>query len=92
MGTLFVYFIIRTTFIGNAKIMVQRKKIVTLNTWASLLLFSLFLSNSTFPFALGYLIVPISIYLAFLSKEKNPIFINEIITVITFIILFVLWL
>ena len=91
-GILFAYFIIRTTLIGKSKILVQRRRIGTLNICALLLLLCLFISNATFPFALTYLIVPVSIYLAFLSKAKNPVFINEIITVITFVIFIVLWL
>jgi hypothetical protein len=67
--------------------MVQRKKIITFNTYAILLLGCLFISNSAFPSVFGYLIVPVAIYLAFLSKEKDPVFINEIVTILTLIVL-----
>ncbi|MCL2291307.1 MAG: hypothetical protein FWC34_11505 [Bacteroidetes bacterium] len=89
LGVIYMYFIIRTRLINESKVVTQRKKVVTFNTCAILMLACLFISNSAYPYILGYLSVPISIYLAILAQEKNPLFINEIITILT---LFLLWL
>ena len=87
ISILYIYFIIRIKLIGDTKVVVQRKRIFTLNIWALLLLFCFFLSNSSLTKGFNYLLVPISIYLAFFSKEKNPFFINEIVTIVIFIAL-----
>ena len=84
---LYLYFIIRTRIINDSKIVVQRKRVITLNTRALLMIACLFLSNSTYPCVLGYLFIHISVYLSILAQEKNPLFVNEIITVATFIVL-----
>jgi hypothetical protein len=87
LSIFYVYFILRTKLISDSKVLIHRKRILTLNTWAILLVTCMFLSNSTFSFALGYLFVPITIYLTLLSKESNPAYVNEIVTIITLIVL-----
>jgi len=86
---LYNYYMIRTKLISDSKVVVVRKKIFTLNIWSLLMIACIFISNSSYPYVLGYLFVPISAYLAILSQEKNPFFMNEIITIAT---LFLLWL
>jgi len=86
---IYFYFIIRTKIINDSKVVVQRKKIITLNARAMLMIVCLFISNSTYPNVLGYLFIHISIYLALLAQEKSPLYINELITIAT---LLVLWL
>jgi len=92
LGILYTYFIIRSRLISESKIVIQRKKNITLNIYAALMVVCLFISNTTYPYILGYLFVPLSIYLATLSKERNPLYINELTTIITFATLIVLWL
>jgi len=89
LGALYIYFIIRSNLISESKVVVQRKKVITLNMCAFLMIVCLFISNTTYPYILGYLFVPVSIYLTMLSYERNPLYINELITIIT---LTALWL
>ena len=84
---IYLYFIIRTKIINDSKIVVQRKRIITLNTRALLMIACLFISNSTHPDVLGYLFVHISVYLALLSQERSPLYINEFATILTFVLL-----
>jgi len=87
LSILYLFFIMRARIISESKVMVQRKKLITLNMWSILMLACLFISNSTYPQVLGYLFVPISIYLVIFVQEKNPFYINEIITLVTLIVL-----
>ena len=87
LGILYLYFIIRSRLISEAKVVVQRKRVVTLNLCAVLMLACLFISNSPYPYVLGYLFAPISIYLSIFAQERNPFFINEAITILTLILL-----
>jgi hypothetical protein len=87
LGILYIYFIVRFKILSDTKVMIQRKKIMTLNTRAVLMIICLFISNSTYPNILGYLFVHLAIYLALLAQEKSPLFINEIITILTFVVL-----
>jgi hypothetical protein len=89
LAIVYIYFMVRTRMINEAKVVMLRKRVVTLNTSSALMITCLFISNSTYPYILGYLFVPIAIYLAILAQERSPLFINEIITIIT---LFFLWL
>ena len=85
---IYSYFILRTKLINDSKVVVQRKRMVTFNLCATLLIFCIFISHSAYPHGLGYLFVPISVYLAILSQEKNPFYVNELITIITFVALY----
>jgi len=87
LSVLYLYFIIRTKIINDSKIVIQRKRIITLNSRAILMIACLFLSNSTYPNALGYLFVHLSVYLAILSQEKSPLYFNEWVTVVTMVVL-----
>lgn len=89
LGLIYSYFMIRMQLVNESKVVVQRKKALTLNMWAFLMIACLFMSNAAFPQILGYLFVPVSIYLTILSHERNPFYSNEIITILT---LLVLWL
>jgi len=89
LGITYSYFIIRTKLISDSKVVLVRKKVVSLNTWALMLIVCVFLSNSSYPRCLGYLFVPISIYLTMLAQERNPLYINELVTFIT---LLTIWL
>jgi len=87
---IYIYIMVRTRMISESKVVMLRKRVVTLNMCAILMIACLFISNSTYPYILGYLFVPIAIYLAILAQEKNPFFINEIVIIVT--LLFFLWL
>jgi hypothetical protein len=87
LGIIYFYFMIRTQLISESKVVVQRRRAVTLNMWAISMMACILISNSTYPQALGYLFVPISIYLAILVQERNPFYINEFITLATLIVL-----
>jgi len=87
LSLLYLYFIVRTRIINDSKIVIQRKRIITLNTRAFLMIACLFISNSTYPNVLGYLFIHLSVYLSILSYEKNPLYINDFITVVTFVVL-----
>ena len=87
LSVLYLYFIIRTKIINDSKIVIQRKRIITLNTRAILMIACLFISNSTYPNVLGYLFVHLSVYLAILSQEKSPLYFNEWVTVVTMVVL-----
>lgn len=89
LGVLYIYFIIRSRLVSESKVVVQRKKIITLNTCSILMIACLFISNISYPYILGYLFVSIAIYLAILAQERNPLYINELTTII---ILILLWL
>jgi hypothetical protein len=80
---LYFYFIFKTRMISESKIVKQRNRIFALNTWSILLVACMFLTSSNYPQALGYMITPVAIYLSILSQEKNPLYINELITVTT---------
>jgi len=92
LSVIYLYFIIRIRIISESKIIKHRNKVFTFIIWSILLFSCLFITNSTYPHSLGYIFVPVSIYLAILVQEKNPIFINEIITIVTFLIFLFLWL
>ena len=83
----YFYFVVRTKIINDSKIVIQRKRIITLNTRAVLMVACLFISNSPYPDVLGYLFVHLSIYLTLLAQEKSPLYINEFVTVVTFVVL-----
>jgi len=83
----YLFFMIKFKLMSETKVAIQRNRIITLNTRAFLIIACIFLSNSGYPFVLGYLFVHISIYLAMLAQEKNIISINELITIITLIAL-----
>jgi len=87
LSIFYLYFIVRIRIINDSKIVVQRKRIITLNTRALLMIGCLFISNSAYPHALGYLFIHISVYLALLAQERSPLYINEFITVCTFVVL-----
>jgi len=90
LGCLFIvylYFLIRTRLISESKVVMLRKRVITLNFFSILLLGCLILSNSTFPQLFGYLFLPITIYLGYLSQEKNPLYINEIVSILTLVVL-----
>jgi len=84
----YIYFMVRISIINEAKVVILRKRAVTLNANAALIILCLFISNSSYPYILGYLSAPIAIYLAALVPEKKP-FIHDIIAMAT---LFFLWL
>jgi hypothetical protein len=71
LSVFYIYFMIRTRFICESKVVVVRKRVITLNTWSILILGCLFISNSTFPYILGYIFVPITLYLSILAQERN---------------------
>ena len=87
LGVVYLFFILRFKFSSDTKVVIQRNRIVTLNTRAILMLACIFISSSTFPMALGYLFVHIAIYLAMLSQEKSTFFLNELITILTLVAL-----
>jgi hypothetical protein len=84
---LYLYFIMRVMYINNSKVVVQRKRIITLNTRAVLMMACILISNSIFPQILGYLFIHIAVYLALLAQEKSPLYINEGVTLITIVVL-----
>jgi hypothetical protein len=88
LSILYVFFMIRTKLVSDSKVVVLRKRAFTINTWSVLMIFCLLISNSTYPHVLGYLFVPITGYLSILSHERNPYYINELVTIST---LSVLW-
>jgi hypothetical protein len=88
LSIIYVFFMVRTKLLTDSKVVVLRKKGFTMNTWAVFMIVCLFISNSTYPHVLGYLFVPITGYLAILSREKNPYYIHELVTIAT---LSVLW-
>jgi len=87
LGIIYIFFIIRFKLLSESKIVIQRTRVVTLNTRALLMIVCIFISNSTYPFALGYLFVHISIYIAMLAQEKSPLFIHELITILALVAL-----
>ena len=87
LGVIYIFFIIRFKLLSEAKVVILRNRIVTLNTRAILMIACIFISNSTYPFVLGYLFVHLSIYLAMLAQEKSPLLINELIALITLVAL-----
>jgi len=87
LGIVYLFFIIRFKILSETKVAIQRNRIVTLNTRAVLMLGCILISNSLYPVVLGYLFIHISIYLAMLMQEKSPLFINEVITIITLVAL-----
>jgi hypothetical protein len=89
LSILYVFFMIRTAVISESKSVAIRKKTFTLNTWSALMIACLFISNSTYPYVLGYFFVPISGYLSIFSQARNPFYFNELITLS---VLLVLWL
>jgi hypothetical protein len=87
LGLIFLFFIIKFKLVNDSKLLTQRSKIFTLNIRATLMIVCIFISNSSYPEVLGYLFVHLSIYLAMLAQEKSPWFLNEFITIITFVAL-----
>ena len=86
---IYLYFMVRVRLISELKVILQRKRIITLNIWAIIMLACLFITNSAYPFYLGYFFALIAIYLAILAQESNPLYINELITIS---VLVALWL
>jgi len=84
---LYFFFIIKFKLLSESKVIVQRKKIITLNTWSLLIIIAVFVSNSSYPYALGYLFFPISVYLSLLAQEKNPFYIQDLISIFTLVAL-----
>ena len=87
LGVVYLFFVIKFKLLSESKIVIHRKRVATLNTRALLLIICVFLSNSAYPTVLGYLSVPIAIFLAMLAQEKSPLWINEVITTITLVAL-----
>jgi hypothetical protein len=87
LGVVYLFFIIRFRLLSDAKVVIQRNKIVTLNTRAVLMFACIFISSSAYPVVLGYFFVHLSVYLAMTAYEKNPLFINELITILTLVAL-----
>ncbi|MCL2246062.1 MAG: hypothetical protein FWC10_02995 [Lentimicrobiaceae bacterium] len=90
LAIIYLFLIVKFKLLSESKVVIQRKRIITLNTRAFLIIACIFLSGSTYPFFLGYLFIHISIYMAMLAQEKSPLYIvNELITIT---ILIALWL
>ena len=89
LGIMYFYFIIRTRIINDSRIVKQRNRISTFNIWSILMFACFFITHSTYPHFLGYIFVPISVYLTLLVQEKNPLYINELTTIITLLLLWV---
>jgi len=87
LGSFYLFFILKFKIASESKVVIQRKRVVTFNAWSLLMIICLFISNSAYPNALGYLFVPIAVYLSMLAPEKSPFFINEVITILTLFIL-----
>ena len=87
LGLIYMFFIIKLKLVNDSKVIIQRKKITSLNIRAVLIIACLLISSSTYPQVLGYLFIHLSIYLALLSSEKSQFYINEIVTIITFVVL-----
>ncbi|MCL1850841.1 MAG: hypothetical protein FWF70_05505 [Bacteroidetes bacterium] len=87
LSIVYISFLIRFKLLNDSKIVIQRNRVITLNTRAILMLVCLLLSSSNYPVVLGYLFVHLSIYLAMLAQERNPLYINELITIITLVAL-----
>jgi len=87
LGFMYLFFIVKFKLIGDSKVVIHRNRIVSLNTRAIMMIACIFLSNSSYPDILGYLFIHISIYLAMLAQEKSPLYINELITIITLVAL-----
>jgi hypothetical protein len=84
---LYLYFILRCKIINDSKVVIQRKRIITLNTSAVLMMVCILISNSSYPHILGYLFIHIAVYLALLAQERSPVYFNELITIVTFVVL-----
>ena len=88
LGIVYLFFVVKFKLLSESKIVIHRKRAATLNTRALLLLICIFISNSTYPIVLGYISVPIAIYLAMLAQERSPLWIfNEVITILTLVAL-----
>jgi hypothetical protein len=87
LAIIYLYFIIRTRIINEAKIVKLRVRIFTFHLCTLLIMACIFITSDTYPHFLGYIFVPIAIYLTLLSSERNPLYINEIIACITFLLL-----
>jgi hypothetical protein len=87
LGVIYLYFIIRTRLVVESKVVVIRKKMITLSMRAILMGACLLVTNTPYPYLLGYLSVSIALYLAILAQERSPYYINEWVTLITFIAL-----
>jgi len=87
LSIIYLFFTIKFRLLSDSKVAIQRNRIVTLNTRAFLMIACIFISNSAYPFVLGYLFIHISIYLTMLAQEKSPLYINELITIITLVAL-----
>jgi len=87
LAVIYLYLIVRTKLINDSKVIIQRKRIITLNTRAILMTACLLLTNSTYPHILGYLYIYVATYLALLAQEKSPLYFNEFVTIATFVLL-----
>ena len=87
LSVVYLLFILRFKLLSDTKVVIQRNRIVTLNTRAILMLTCIFVSGVSYPLVLGYLFVHLSIYLAMTAQEKSPLFINELITILTLVAL-----
>jgi hypothetical protein len=87
LGFIYLFFLLKFKILSESKVMALRKQIITLNTWALLIIVAIFISNSSYPFVLGFLFFPLSVYLSLLAQEKSPFYIYESIIVITLIVL-----
>jgi len=91
LSVIYLYFIIRIRIISESKVIKHRNKVFTFIIWSILMFSCLFVTNLTYPQSLGYIIVPASIYMSILTQEKNPFYINELVTLATFLIFVLLW-
>jgi len=89
LGIIYTFFIVKAKLLSDVKVMVQRRRISIFNIFSIGMVACLFISNSAYPHILGYLFIPISIYLSIIIQEKNSFFYHEIITVLTLAALWV---
>jgi len=87
LSIVYLLFILRFKLLSDTKVVIQRNRIVTLNTRAILMLACIFIAGLPYPLVLGYLFVHLSVYLAMTAQEKSPLFINELITILTLVAL-----
>lgn len=84
---LYLYFIIRTKVQSESKVVVQRKRILTLNVISVIWITAVFINSSCIPISKGYFFVPFSLYLGILSQDRSKFLINEIVTCLTIVCL-----
>jgi hypothetical protein len=87
LSIFYLFFIIKFKLLSDAKVQLQRNRIVTLNTRAILIIACIFLSSSSYPDILGYLLIHLSVYLAMLAQERSPLYVYELVTITTFVAL-----